>query len=370
MFYKYYIIIILLLFTYCSNTKNDFKEIHIDFIINDDKINHFNRFVFLPDKKVVFILFFNGDANYDPSIQETSTEEVDFVSNQSLQNKLNYFDQITEKKSDYFIRFNKNNFIKFINFIEGIRFFIPDKLLLNNSDFIHYDGEQLYFGEKLYEYIFMMENYDKDSYAIISQNRHFRYETFILNFIYQLQEKKHILQKENQRNYILKFLETNLKPIEIQYFFESLLEYDFILIEFPLISKKNIKTKETLLFLNLEKSKMIYQQTLTNLINQKEEEETPITIEILNASLVNRLGNRVKSIIDSKLYKVLSVDNYLKELNNTYLISNHGNSFQLKKLKKLLHIQEKNVYFIRRIKDVEFSYILGTDFNIKTLIKQ
>ncbi|GIX41094.1 MAG: hypothetical protein KatS3mg129_0827 [Leptospiraceae bacterium] len=366
---NFFIIFILL---YCNLSENNDKNIHINLILQDKEYYNFSRLVFFPEHKIILLIFFNPESLLEYDSEKLNPSMIDFKKyeeqRKNINKKLEIFEEITGNEVNYYIQFNKDNFIRFIDFIEGLYLFLPTNLELKEQNHIHLSGNNLYFGEKLYEYISSDEYYESGNYHIISQNKHFRFETMLLNLIYQLRFKTDSFRKDNQLDIIYKFINTNMNKKELQNFFEILLENHFLILELPLVSVVNKQKNETELFVHINKAKQIYQETLVQL-NHLNNQKEPITLEILNASGVNRLANSVKASIDSQYYKVLAVDNFPYYLEETFLISNNGNSIELNQLKNLLYIHEKNIFFIRRIKDVEFSYILGKDFNIKKLSK-
>jgi len=360
----------LLILSHCSNNSYD-KNIYIDFIIENNSYYNFSRFLFLPEEKILILIFFNPES-YIEENPEILNQNINFNSyieqKNNLQKKLKAFKLITKNDPDFYLRFNKDNFIRFVNFIEGLELFITSDLTLENAHFLFLKGKHKFYGEKVYEFISLNEPYQKGNYHIISQNKHFRFETILLNLIYQLRFKTSTLLKENQIEYLYRFLETNMSKKDFKYFLQSISEYEFIALELPLNIVKNPLDNENALFLNIAKSIQIYQDLL-NQIHKYKNNQFLITLEILNASGVNRMANKVKAIINSQYYQVLTVDNFPAILEETFLISNNGNLLELNQVKKLLYVDEKNVFFIRRIKDVGFSYIIGKDFNIKKLLK-
>ncbi len=357
-----------ILFLSCKNDNTIDKEIHIDFLLKDESgYYNFTRMVFLPDYKKILFLFYNPDANFSKTITENTNFIAQNIPEQTVKEKIENFVIITNKPSDFYITIDKKNFIRFIDYIEGIYIFLPERIILQNSDYIYLPGEKIFYGDKVFDYISTIENYERGNYFIVSQNKHFRFETILLNLIYQLKFKKHIINKQNQFQYVINFFQTNMDQNELNNFFISLIQYDFFLLELPLISVKNNIKNETELFLNIEKSQQIY-NSIIQLIKTYPQKE--ITLEILNTTKVNRLANRVKTLIDSQYYKVLGTDNFPMELEKSILICYNGNTIDLKKLINLLNISEKNIYFLRKIKEVGFSYLLGKDFDVKKLLKR
>jgi hypothetical protein len=371
-----YKIIFSLLFVFlfgCNITNKSDTDIHINFIINDLNYYNFTRMVFFPKEKITLLVFYNPESYLEENPEKLNNTNIDFKKYQDQKNdvekKVKIFNKITQKNENFYLRIDRDNFIRFINFINGIKIFLPSNLELENTDYLHIKGDHTYFGENLYEFFTLNERYESGSYHIISQNKHFRFETMMLNLIFQLKFKEEILQKQNQLDILYSFFNTNLSKKDFQNFLETLVEYDFLIVEAPLIPVKFPTNSETDLFVHIPKSKELYNHYL-NKIKSNNILKDPITLEILNASGINRLANRVKAIIDSQNYKVLATDNFSFDLDETFLICNNGNSLELKQLIGLLYIPEKNIYFLRRIKDVGFTYILGHDFNVKKFLKR
>ncbi len=343
-------------------------EIHYDFVVYDNQnFYNFSRLIFFPNNKMALIIFFNSQSIVDERISESLTKKnLDEKKFDLWNRKILVFKEITGFRTNYYLYFNKENFIKFFNYLGGINMMLLRRIDLINSQFVYLNKKMLFFGEKLYDYISLDENLQDQTIMEVLEKQ-YRFQNFFINFIYQLPSKKQIFTNEVELKVLSSFMETNLEQREIKNFFLNLIEYDFLVMEMPLIHKR-IGNNDSMI-LHIEKSRQIYKDTKSRFEENQSDEET-ITMEIFNAASINRLANNVKSYIHSKTLQVLGTDTYPEELESTVLIDNKGNSKKLKKLEKLLNVSRENIFYIKRISDVEFTFILGKDFNIKTFLKR
>lgn len=367
-----FILLIIFLIQFCSNQSNSYQQIHVDLILEDNNFYNFTRIIYFPEKKITVFLFINPEAYFDPKITE---ENINNISNeyfltlkkQKIEDKISLLNSILNKNSNFNITFTKENFIRFINFTEGIKIFLPTITELQESDYFFKNGFHKLFGENVYEFL------SKEEQNLINENeysifyKHYRWETIILNFFYQLQFKLKLIENKNQLSYLYSFMNTNTNQENIKFFLKSIAESKFFLLEFPLIAKKHIN--QNYFFLNIEKSKELHHNYIKNIFDQ-ENKKTSVNLEILNANGTDRLANRVKMRIHSDQFKVLNVDNYPFLLPNTILLCNFPNGYELDKIAHLMNLNKNSVYFYRTIKDIPFSIILGEDFSIKNLLKK
>ncbi|MCS7205234.1 MAG: LytR C-terminal domain-containing protein [Leptospiraceae bacterium] len=365
--YKFYFIIIFLLLS-CSKEDYFEKEIHLDFVVTLGNYYNFSRWIFIPEKELTLLLFFNPDS-YVVKEKDILSENIRFeeYKTQSWEEKIEVFKKITQKNPNSRIHLKDQQFEQMIDFLEGLELFLIQRLQFLESDHFFLEGKSRFYSDYLKDYLVSLETYERGNYYIASQNRHFRFETFLLNFLYQLRDKRTIFEKDNQIKVLHNILKSEIHIDDLRKLFFTLASYDFLVVEFPLMVVSNHQTNEKELVLNLEKSKEVYESVVENIKTQNEIE---VTLEILNASEVNRLANRLKSIIDSQKYKVMATENFPFPLEETILVNNNGNSLFIKEIRKILNIDEKRIYFYKRTREVGLSLILGKDFEMNKFIRK
>lgn len=374
MFVRKFLFILFIIFflQFCSDRSNSYQQVHIDFTLEDNDFYNFVRIIYFPEKKITVFVFINPEAYFDPKITEENIDNISYdyfltLKKQQKEEKISLLNSILNKNSNFYISFTKENFIRFINFTEGIKIFLPTAIELPESEYFFKNGFHKLFGENVYEF------FSKEEHTLMNENeyaifyKHYRWETIILNFFYQLQFKPKLYENKNQFSYLYSFMKTNTNKENIQWFLKSITESKFFLLELPLIAKKQINQNH--FFLNIPKSKNLYENYIKNLFDQ-ENKKTSVNLEILNANGTDRLANRVKMRIHSDQFKVLNVDNYSFLIPHTILLCNIPNGYELDKITNLLNLKKNFVYFYRTIKDIPYGIILGEDFSIKNLLKK
>lgn len=365
---KLLILITLIFFITCKNSTILFhSQIHIDFWFKSEFYYNFVRIVYFPEQKTTLFLFFYPEANINKDSQDLQSKDENLKS-QSLLDKISVFSSITNKNPDITISLDKSSLIRLVNFTEGMNVFLPIQLNFTKSDFNFTVGSHKLFGEDIYEFLTLLESEQENNKEFIELFRHYRWQTFILNFFYQLKSKPKLLQKENQMVHIHSLLKTNANINQLNTIFMSILGSKFFLLEFPVLAFSHSQGNPVYA-LNFTKAKEMYSSFVYEL-GELETKKIPVNLEIINANGTDRLANRVKMRIHSEQFKVLNTDNFSTTIPNTILLCNYPKGRDLNKIQNLLFLKEDQIFFYRTLKDVPYTLILGEDFSIKNLLKK
>lgn len=357
----------------CQDTRYFDKEYHIHFVVELDGYYNFSRWILLPEKKLILLLFFNPEAYIETDagkLQDTSfisPEAIEAYRRQGWKEKLEAFTIITGKKATSQILMDQKKFLRLIDYLGGVKVFLPVKPGYVDPEMYYFAGVNHLYSDGAGELILSLEKHDPGEYPVASQNRHFYFETLLLNFLYRLRFQKELLEKENRWQVIYRFFQTDLSSEDVKKVFLSFMNYDMQVVEFPLQVVRIPYSVTGYMFLNIPKSQEMWESSLKKIT---EGEEAKLTLEILNATGRNRLASQLKSILDAGSYRVLNTDNFPGKLTETVLISNNGNTAAIAEFRKIFSIDEKNIYFYKRTKDAELTLILGDDFHFQKLIRR
>ncbi len=366
---KFFIFIFLSFLSVCRNSTPFFyNQIHIDFWFQSESYYNFVRIVNIPEKKSTFFLFFYPESFAEPYSKLNSTVEEEELKKQSLSKKISIFSSITNKNPDLSISLDKHSLIRLINFTEGINVFLPIGLNFQEADYYYNVGFHKLFGENIYEFIFLLETDQQETEEYLKLHRHYRWQTFVLNFFYQIKLKPKLLHQKNQMKYLHSLMNTNTSVDDLNTILLSITESKFFLIELPLIAF-NLSQNKPVYVLNFEKAKELYHSYISDLKNV-ETKKNSVFLEIINANGTDRLANRVKMRIHSDQFKVLHTDNFSTTIPRTILLCNNLKGKDLEKIQNLMSLNEDQIYFYRTLKEIPFTLILGEDFSIKNLLKK
>ncbi|MBN2544671.1 MAG: LCP family protein [Spirochaetes bacterium] len=330
-----------------------------------------------------FVFFYQTSTNKCLSINILPKTLIKFKDNhftleESLNKKVSY-DQITKGVAEligqdikYYLFFDKNNLIKFIDMMEGVQIYTkkikyPDLNVNIPEGFIVLDGD------KTIEYLsFLISNDQEAEYDQLK-----RIQNYIRGFLKINKSFFEQLNKQIIVNYFYKAMITNFDPTELLIIYEELQtklkknisDYSYNLKTIIIYCDKKYIENNRFVYLPKKSGEWIKSETndvLEFLESQKEEKVSndKIVIEILNGTDIVGLASRSKNYLLSFGVEVLNVGNAnTDDYENTVVII-HGSESKGKKIAELIKC-ERIVIDEETDNKIDATIILGRDFDGK-----
>jgi polyisoprenyl-teichoic acid--peptidoglycan teichoic acid transferase len=272
----------------------------------------------------------------------------------------------------YFISISKENFADIIDLFEGIKIFIanPVELLSEENSILLPSGNVVLDGSKSIAYLEYQDELDSDIEHIS------RRQKILQSLFSQFDNNSILLKNKNFTNYLISYLDSNLKKEALISFFWifDILDSERIVFQ-RVLGNTRLVGEKNLLFPHYE-GKLLretVQQTISSLANTEvmSADELNITMEILNATEQSGLAGRTSQVFKSFGYDIVRIANFDKdeEFEKTIVISRNGDRISAEKVAEIIHCKEisyfPDQYFDNDLKtgDSEIIIILGKDFD-------
>jgi len=332
-----------------------------------------------------FVFFYQTSTNKCLSINILPKTLIKFKDNhftleESLNKKVSY-DQITKGVADligyninYYIFFDKNNLIKFIDMMEGIQIYTK-KIKYPELSVNIPEGFVVLDGDKTIEYLSFIISDEQD--AEYDQLK--RIQNYIRGF---LKIKKSFFEQLNKQiivNYFYKTMITNFDPTELLIIYDELSgrlkknisDYSFNLKTIIIYCDKKYIEHNKFIYLPKKSGEWIKSETnevLAFLKSEKEEKASgdKVVIEILNGTDILGLALRAKNYLSSYGVEILNVGNANTEDYENTVVIIHGSESKGKKIAELIKC-ERVVIDEETDKKIDATIILGRDFDGKVV---
>ncbi|AWG43131.1 LytR family transcriptional regulator [Candidatus Borreliella tachyglossi] len=346
------------------NTKSNISFL---FLIEDDIGN-------LVSMQEIFINIKTGNIGFLDIPIYTGYEDLkgnvswfeDLYANNNFNGFLSKISRQLNHEPDYYIRFKKNNFVKFIDYLGGVRLLVKDpvKVYSIENPILIPSGNSIFDGDKAYDYL----NYFRDI-------RYFneRFEFFKEFFRKTLAQFSSFDEGYEYFFKMYSMLDTSLSETVFRYIFTNykINNENIIFI--------NIKGQEEI-FKDNENSliKVIFpyyggavlKETIENLnrdlVSEKSRDEEIVKVVILNGTKTSGLARNASAIFDSLKFKVVKFanadrDNYL----HTLVINNSDNLEMAMKAGDVIRVRD-----IKPISEVSIdtSGLYGSDVSPDVII--
>ncbi|MBN2508736.1 MAG: LCP family protein [Spirochaetales bacterium] len=270
---------------------------------------------------------------------------------------------------DVFIRMEVQNFVKFIDLIEGIEIFIPNPVenIEDGQTVLLPSGNLVLDGSKVLEYLVYEES--SDSYTDIAARR----QKIFQGLFRSIGKNTQMLSHDKVRPYVRDLVDANVSEKGLTVLFDEMASLDterFVFLQ--LRGASRMVDNESLLFPysdgNLIRETL--RQTLASLVNEDvfSDEELNVRIEVLNGTNQNGLATRTSQIFQSFGYEIKNIGNAETIYEKTTVIDRKGDVPAAQRLAKI--IQCSNVVSETPAEDAQeeinatdITIIIGKDFD-------
>jgi len=321
---------------------------------SEDQLEHIVQMIVYGKHKRVLFYFLNTEAFYPDE-----KKAIKYMSPSAADR----FKDITEIESSYRVNVDRATLIRILNLIRPQNFFLEENEFLKDARFQYPAGLQHFSGEQMLE--FALQRPLKEG-EYIGVDRIYRAESLILSLFWRRKEITQEIIKNNLLPIVHELSGAGMSVLELQTLAETIQDdYHASVLEVPLElvpGKSNMLVKE-------QRAHIIYKTFLEEMRSGRLNDDT-FPVAILNGTEEGGLANRVRQALSDRGVQILTVDNLaVKPLLTTVIMDRSGNTFQAGKLLQTLRLEENRVFFRRRVSDVDVSFLLGTDFEIKKIFK-
>ncbi|MCB1178692.1 MAG: LytR C-terminal domain-containing protein, partial [Leptospiraceae bacterium] len=270
-------------------------------------------------------------------------------------------EKITNLNVNYSFLVKEKDFIRFLNIIGGIQFFFDPSIFVSDDIYKRNSGDYKLYGKEIIDFLRLPEKPEPMDYL----NRLNRQESIILSIYDRIKEltefrKEWITHFENK-------ITTELIGEELYSLFDFINKEKivFSIKELPVEPFTPEKSEREFLLAKQDSGKITFQKLKKFLEAEDYKYGELVRSEILNSTDKNGLAKSVKSILNEKRIKVLTVGNgWNSNEKFSVVIDRSGNSEFSYKIANILGIKK-----VRHIIDKELgldtTVLLGEDFEIK-----
>ena len=320
------------------------------------------QMIVYPAEKHILFYFVNTDAAF-------SEEEGGPIALMSPGNA-NRFADYSEIKNSYYVYFDTNSLVRWIDMIEGVPYFIEEPIFYEKSDFQYPQGYNKFSGKQFVEFITSRLRAEQGKDYLTGVERVYRAESALLTLFWNRVKLNDRLPSSGMRSLAFSLFKTDMNPDEIG----SLISYlvgkkgiNASVMEVPLeLQEKGTYYKPlNVLIVKDKRAKSIYRQFKEDLESGKFRSDT-FSVEILNGTEISGLARKMQQYVQDRGPLVLDTNNYsYKPQNDTIVINRSGNVFNAEKLSELLELDNQYVFFRRLNLEVDVTLILGNNLDKK-----
>ena len=271
----------------------------------------------------------------------------------------------------HYMSVDLEDFSNIIDLFEGVNLFIanPVEVLDMDNLILLPSGNLVLDGSKAISYL----AYKDDNLSDIEHIS--RRQKILQSLFYQFSDKNVFLSSKDFKNYLISYINTNLKKDAIISFFGIFTKLDTERIVFQrVLGNTRLVGDKNLLFPHYE-GKLLretVQQTISSLANTEvvSADELNITLEILNATEQSGLAGRTSQVFKSFGYDVVRVANYDREpIETTAVVSWDGDRVLAEKISEIIKCNnisyDPDSFFENNINtyNSDIVIILGKDFD-------
>lgn len=327
-----------------------------------EELLSFARVMMYPaDKKAVF--YFLNTASHFPDDEANISSLSPFSADR--------FRAWVGSGADYNLYFTEKNLSRLVDFLGGMTVFLPQPVTIKESKYQYPHGIQFFSGGQAMEFSHGSIPLEKGSDHLAQMDRLFRTESVIMNLLWQMPEKKELLEREGVAPFLHGLADTDLTVEE----FSSLLGYfaaeeelDVFVLETPLQFEDDPSNPyEKRLGVNEARCEEHYQQFLKEM-RSGALDTASFPMDVQNGTEKPGLAGRVKQFLHGSGTEVLYAENYdLKPLPESVVLERSGSFSVARRIGEKTGRPRSRVFFLRQPLDISGSFILGEDFQIKDL---
>lgn len=335
-------------------SQNKPLTIFISGLDSEDKISLAVFAIILPKEKKCGLYFLNPLSSFDD--REDIIESLGKSGASSISRKIS---SISNFPLHYSIQVNEKDFENFIDVLGGLLFYFDNKFA-ESAKFQWSAGEEILSGEGIHEFLKLKGKTPLDYVERIN-----RQLSIGLTLYDRFQENKEF--PKEWLKFFFSRIQTDLSPNELFALYEFFVSNHIIFStsELPGELQTDKKNKETFLFVKEDTAKISFRNFEKNMLGDYFLDGEKARTEVLNATEVKGLARRVKSILNDKRFKVLSVENaWITNQKNSTVIDRSGNTEYSYKIAEILN-SKKVRHLIRKELGLDTTVIVGEDFEIK-----
>ncbi|MCB1171497.1 MAG: LCP family protein [Leptospiraceae bacterium] len=324
-------------------------------------LSHARLMMFPAEKKAAF--YFLNTRSHFPDEDENISKMTPFAADR--------FRQWVGSGADYNMYFTEQNFARFLDFLGGIRVFLPQPVTIKDSRFQYPHGIQFFPGRQAMEFSHGAIPLEKGSDHLAQMDRLFRTESILMNLLWQMPEKQEILEKEGVGAFLHGLAETDLTVDEfasLWTYFATEEDLDIFVLETPLQFEDDPRNPyEKRLAVNEERCEEHYQKFIQEM-KSGALDTASFPMDVQNGTERGGLAGRVKQFLHGSGTEVLYADNYdLKPLPESVVLERSGSFSVARRMGYKTGRERDHVFFLRQPLDISGTFILGEDFQIKDL---
>jgi hypothetical protein len=327
--------------------------------LDSDNKTALSLFVFLePTQKKCGLFFINP-----LTVFEKDGKTIEDMQEDSISYLIPHLESITGLKVNYSFIITQKDFVKAINLIGGISYYLDPTVASMEGEYKRGVGDFQMYGRELVDYLKLTENPTPEDYL----NRLNKQESIVLTIYDKIREIP-----EFKKEWVILFEKTvksELTGLELYSIFQFVNKNHliFAISELPVEPMVQEKTKKNVLLAKSEIASVSFAK-LKNYLQVEDYKFGELSrSEVLNATEKNGLAKDVKSILNEKQYKVLAIGNGWSKTTEkeSMVVDRSGNSEISYRIANTLNIKK-----VRHIIDKELgldaSVLLGEDFEIKS----
>ncbi|MCB1139374.1 MAG: LytR C-terminal domain-containing protein [Leptospiraceae bacterium] len=324
-------------------------------------LSHARLMMYPAEKKAAF--YFLNTRSHFPDEEENISKMTPFAADR--------FRQWVGSGADYNMYFSERNFARFVDFLGGLRVFLPQPVTIKESRFQYPHGIQFFPGGQAMEFAHGTIPLEKGSDHLAQMDRLFRTESILMNLLWQMPEKQELLEKEGVGAFLHGLAETDLTVEEftsLWTYFATEEDLDVFVLETPLQFEDDPKNPyEKRLAVNQERCEEHYQKFIQEM-KSGALDTASFPMDVQNGTERGGLAGRVKQFLHGSGTEVLYADNYdLKPLPESVVLERSGSFSVARRMGYKTGRERDHVFFLRQPLDISGTFILGDDFQIKDL---
>jgi polyisoprenyl-teichoic acid--peptidoglycan teichoic acid transferase len=351
------------------------KPVKILFVFSEgNNVRFLETFFYNPKKKKGGIFYI--PANVGSRIE--SLDKVDQISVLYKKGNVSFIKKNVEQLLDtdipFYIDFQVDNLVKFIDLIEGIEVFIsnPVSVDFNKSKILLPSGNNILDGDKAKDYVLYEEPNEEERESV------FRKQKFLQGLLKRIGETEitSLFEKGKALDYLYSYLSTNISKRDLLTFINEMPQFDTEHIYPGRVEGKIFIVEDKELLFPHSKGdyvKLSVKQMLDSIMSEEvfDDKVLTISLEILNGTDTSGLAGRTKAIYQSYGYDVLSVRNAeTLDYDFTVAIDRKGNMEAAKKIAGIIKCDKVRTEIKSDTLDSpDVTLILGKDFNGNTCKK-
>lgn len=319
------------------------------------------QMILYPDRDRVLFYFVNTDAYY-----EDEDDPIRTMSPGSADNFAGY----TDVSSDYYIHMTRTEAIRMLNLMEGLAIFVDEPMVFDHQQFIYPNGLRFMPGEQILEFVLARKTSQPDRAYLNGTERLGRMESMVLNLFWRRAELAGHLSHDAMAEFAADGanFDSNMTAVERRSLFAFITDHEKMhasVLEAPL--REDRETGQPRLIVKDDRSRVIYTEYEENL---QLETLTPddFPVDVLNGTDISGQARRLKGFLQDRGLLVLDADNYrFKPLAHSVIIERSGDTWRAQRLMELTGLERKRVVFRRMGLDVDATFVIGNDFDLKKL---